>query len=99
MTWPEVTTSAGASTEHAVTGETIIGYAHAGHEAVATTTSLISSATERIDLLDDSPYPFLTQPGVPDLLVSKASQGCLIRIFVASLCKHSAGFARPPPSS
>ena len=48
--WPEVTTSAGASTEHAVTGETIIGYAHAGHEAVATTTSLISSAT----MLDSS---------------------------------------------
>ena len=80
--WPEVAATADEAAGQKTTGETLIGYADAEH-AVPRTMSLISSATERIELLDDTLFPLLKQPGIAELLISKASQGCLIRILIA----------------
>jgi transcriptional regulator with XRE-family HTH domain len=87
--WPEITPPAGADAQalkasSAARGETITGYSHSNDPGAPETVTLISSATARIELLDETLYPLLTQPGVPELLIAKASQGCTIRILVAS---------------
>jgi hypothetical protein len=40
-------------------------------------------ATDRIELLGDTLIPILATPGVPELLATKATHGCAVRILVA----------------
>jgi hypothetical protein len=47
-------------------------------------------ATDRIELLGDTLIPILKTPGVPELLTTKASHGCDIRILVSQPGRHLA---------
>jgi transcriptional regulator with XRE-family HTH domain len=80
--WPDLTPPATRTNGQVLPAETITAYAHLDDPDAPTTVTLISSATERIELLDETLHPLLSQAGVPELLISKASQGCSIRILV-----------------
>jgi len=80
--WPEIATPSPAADAHALASETILAFPHVDDAGAPNIVMLISSATERIELLDESLHKLLTQPGVSDLLTSKASQGCSVRILV-----------------
>ncbi len=82
--WPETATPSPAADAHVLASEAILAFPHVDDAGAPNTVMLISSATERIELLDESLHKLLTQPGVPDLLTSKASQGCSVRILLES---------------
>jgi hypothetical protein len=63
--------------------EIIAAVARADDLRAPTTETLIQTATEQIDLLDNTLQRLLTRPGLHQLLTTKASHGCPIRILLA----------------
>jgi DNA-binding transcriptional regulator YdaS (Cro superfamily) len=74
--WPEI--------PRPVVSDSLAAYTHADDPDAPTTEMLIGVATDRIDLLDNTLDGLLETPGLPDLLLAKASRGCRIRILVSS---------------
>jgi DNA-binding transcriptional regulator YdaS (Cro superfamily) len=74
--WPEI--------PRPVVSDSLAAYTHADDPDAPTTEMLIGVATDRIELLDNTLDGLLETPGLPELLLAKASQGCRIRILVSS---------------
>jgi lambda repressor-like predicted transcriptional regulator len=58
--------------------------------------TLMRDATDRIDLLGDTLTEILETPGVPQLLATKATNGCAIRILLFHPGRHLASLADRP---
>lgn len=64
--------------------DSLAAYTDADDPNAPTTEALISSATDRIDLLDDALDELLESGELTDLLLAKASEGCQVRILVSA---------------
>jgi hypothetical protein len=89
--WPYLATStpADATLAPAAAADTVAGYADAGAADTPSTEQLITDARERIDLLADTSRGLLEPPGLPELLLAKARDGCRVRILVCALDHRS----------
>jgi transcriptional regulator with XRE-family HTH domain len=74
--WPEIPQPA--------ISDSLAAYSQSDDPDAPTAETLISAATNRIDLLDNTLERLLESAGLRDLLLAKASDGCQVRILVSS---------------
>ena len=89
--WPDLArepANDGATPTNTITNEIVAAYPRADDLNAPTTETLIHTATQQIDLLDNTLKRLLDRPGVPGLLISKANHGCRIRILLARPCAY-----------
>jgi hypothetical protein len=92
--WPELTPAPASPTNRASSaaiGDLLAGYPRANSPEAPTPEALIAAATERIVLLDPAIEQLLNRPGIPELLVTKAADGCHVRI----LCSKPFPYVKP----
>jgi hypothetical protein len=79
--WPEAAVS---TPTPAVPSDLIAAYPTGDDSAAPVWQTLLQSATERIDLLDETLAHVLDVPDVIDALVAKAAEGCVVRVMAAA---------------
>jgi hypothetical protein len=95
--WPHIPAApAPNSTAPPPPADALTGYTSADDLAAPDWKRLMRDATNRIDLLGDTLTGILETPGVPDLLATKATNGCAIRILLSHAGPHLAGVAGRP---
>lgn len=88
--WPGVATALPARARAAQPTDLLAGYPAASDLAAPDWKTLMRDATEQIELLGDTLIPILGTPGVPQLLATKATHGCDVRILVSDPGRHLA---------
>ncbi|PZS10623.1 MAG: hypothetical protein DLM64_08180 [Solirubrobacterales bacterium] len=81
--WPELATPPPPSRHANAASDLLAAYPTTNDPTAPDWHALMREATERIDLLDETLIHVLDIEGVPDLLASKATQGCNVRILIA----------------
>jgi transcriptional regulator with XRE-family HTH domain len=79
--WPEIAT-APPRTSAAQATDLLAAYTTASDPAAPDWKALMREASDRIELLGDTLTPIIGTPGVPDLLATKATHRCHVRILV-----------------
>jgi lambda repressor-like predicted transcriptional regulator len=80
--WPDIAPAHTPPSPAAQPSDLLAAYTSAGDLAAPDWKALMRDATDRIELLGDTLTPILATPGVPELLATKATHGCHIRILV-----------------
>jgi transcriptional regulator with XRE-family HTH domain len=91
--WPETVASAPPRSQPT---DLLAGYPTASDLDAPDWKTLMHAATDRIELLGDTLTPTLATPGVAQLLATKATHGCDIRILVSDLRRHLAPLRDQP---
>jgi hypothetical protein len=88
--WPEIATapSPPSSPRSAESSDLLAGYPAASDPGAPDLQALMRDATSRIELLGDTLIGTLGSPRVPELLTSKASDGCAVRILIYDTHEH-----------
>jgi lambda repressor-like predicted transcriptional regulator len=94
--WPHIPAAPAPSSTRPAPADVLAGYTSAGDLAAPDWKALMRDATDRIDLLGDTPSGILETPGVPNLLATKAANGCAIRILLSHPGPHLASLADRP---
>lgn len=80
--WPEIATAPPPVRSPSRAGDVLAGYPTASDLAAADWQALMAAATDRIELLGDALIQTAATPGVPEILTTKATHGCAVRILV-----------------
>jgi hypothetical protein len=94
--WPHIPVAPAPNNTPPPPADVLTGYTSADDLAAPDWKTLMRDATERIDLLGDTLLGILETRGVPDLLASKATNGCAIRILLSHPGPHLAPLADRP---
>jgi transcriptional regulator with XRE-family HTH domain len=88
--WPEIATAASRppSPRSGESSDLLAGYPSASDPDAPDLQALMRDATDRIELLGDTLIPTLATPGMPELLATKASRGCAVRILIYDTHAH-----------
>jgi transcriptional regulator with XRE-family HTH domain len=88
--WPEIATapSRPPSPRSGESSDLLVGYPAASDPDAPAREALMRDATDRIELLGNTLTGTLGTPGVSDLLISKASDGCAVRILIYDSHEH-----------
>jgi transcriptional regulator with XRE-family HTH domain len=90
--WREIATAPPPRTPAAQPTDLLAAHPTASDLAAPDWKPLMHDADERIELLGDTLTPILDTPGVPELLATKASHGCYVRILVSDTGSYLAPF-------
>jgi phosphoglycolate phosphatase-like HAD superfamily hydrolase len=93
--WPEIATTPPARAKAQPT-DLLAGYATQSDLAAPDWKELIRDATDQIELLGDTLIAILATAGVPELLATKATHGCDIRILVSDPGRYLAALLDQP---
>jgi transcriptional regulator with XRE-family HTH domain len=80
--WPEIATAPPPSPPAGQATDMLAAYPAASDLAAPEWKALMRDAAGRIELLGDTLIPVLGAPGVPELLATKATDGCDVRLLV-----------------
>jgi lambda repressor-like predicted transcriptional regulator len=94
--WPHIPAAPAPNSTPPRPADVLTGYASADDLAAPDWKTLMRDATDRIDLLGDTLTGILDTPGVPDLLATKATNGCTIRILLSHPGPQLASMADRP---
>jgi hypothetical protein len=94
--WPEIATAPPPRTRAAQPSDLLGGYPTASDLAAPDWKKLLRDATDRIELLGDTLTAILDTPGVPELLATKATHGCDVRILAYLPGRYLAPILDPP---
>jgi hypothetical protein len=89
--WPDLTITPPdppATTASPPTSDLIAGYPTTDHPAAPDWRTLMREASDRIELLDETLIHVLDVDGIPELLATKAADGCQIRVLYANPANH-----------
>jgi hypothetical protein len=88
--WPETAPASPPVRSGPQASDVLAGYPTASDLQAPDWKALMRDATDRIDLLGDTLTEMLKAPGVPELLATKATSGCDIRILIYDTHQHLA---------
>ena len=88
--WPEIAIAPPAGLPAAQATDLLAAYPTASDQGAPDWKVLMRDAADRIELLGDTLNPILATPGVPELLATKGTHGCRIRILVSDPGRHLA---------
>jgi hypothetical protein len=94
--WPHITASPRPNSTPPPPADVLTGYPSADALAAPDWKALMRDATDRIDLLGDTLTGILQTLGVPDLLATKATNGCHVRILLSYPGPHLASLTGQP---
>jgi hypothetical protein len=94
--WPHIPAAPAPNNTPPPPVDVLTGYPSANDLAAPDWKTLMRDATDRIDLLGDTLTGILDTPGVPDLLATKGTNGCAIRILLSHPGPHLASLADRP---
>jgi hypothetical protein len=88
--WPEIATapSRPPSPRSVESSDLLAGYPAPSDPDAPDLQALMREAADRIELLGDTLITTLATPGVPELLTTKASDGCAVRILIYDTHEH-----------
>jgi hypothetical protein len=88
--WPQIVTAPPQRASAAQPSDLLAAYTTASDVEAPEWKTLMRDATERIELLGDTLTPILDTPGTPELLTTKATDGCSVRVLVSDPRRHLA---------